>query len=292
MGGSNHYSSESVEPTAKTIPLPESNAQPDNNHTPVCEIIARYDEEAEGDPATAESLRRAFLMAIREEPTLLREQPISHFLAQRIMPEDLAGLEWESPTQMMKFSESLYHSRFGDQETAQMLNQHASVLLNEALHQYEKEGEMEKLFRLLRLAPSYLLRQDVELGRLLYRANAYEVRRVRRNRRFLYVYLIIQVILVLGVFPYLFINAENGRLQRQVEQLADVELGDEGYQLITFSEGVYWAVITAGSIGYGDITPNTTTGRIIAGTLGTMGVITVGILAGLILDWITPRRIM
>lgn len=33
-----------------------------------------------------------------------------------------------------------------------------------------------------------------------------------------------------------------------------------------------------------------TTSRIIA--LGTMGVITVGILAGLVLDWITPRRIL
>ena len=91
---------------------------------------------------------------------------------------------------------------------------------------------------------------------------------------------------------YLFINAENGRLQREVEQLADVELGDDGYQLLTFSEGVYWAVITASSIGYGDVTPTTTTGRIIAGTLGTMGVITVGILAGLVLDWMTPRRIL
>jgi hypothetical protein len=101
----------------------------------------------------------------------------------------------------------------------------------------------------------------------------------------------LQVILVLFVFPYLFINAENGQLQRQVEQLADVELGDEGYQMIPYSEGVYWSVITAGSIGYGDVTPKTTTGRIIAGMLGTMGVVTVGILAGLVLDWITPRRI-
>jgi len=100
------------------------------------------------------------------------------------------------------------------------------------------------------------------------------------------------VALVLVVFPYLFINAENGRLQNEVEELANVELGDEGYQLLTFSEGMYWAIITASSIGYGDVTPTTTTGRVIAGTLGTMGVITVGILAGLVLDWITPRRIL
>ena len=115
---------------------------------------------------------------------------------------------------MMVFSESLYHSQFNDKEMAQQLNQHASVLLHRALHQYEKEGEMEKLFRLLRLSPSYLLRQDAELSRLHYRANAYEIRRVRCSRRLLYGYLLLQIVLVLFVFPFLFINAENGRLQR------------------------------------------------------------------------------
>lgn len=256
------------------------------------QVVEQFAEAAELDAETAESMRHAFVQAIKAAPALLREPPISEFLAQSIEPEELARLEWESPAHMMQFSESLYHSRFSNQEIAQLLNQHASTLLHEALHQYEKEGEMEKMFRLLRLAPSYLLRQDAELGRLHYRANAYEIRRVRRSRHFLHIYLMIQVVLVLFVFPFLFINAENGRLQRQVEQLADVELGDDGYQLITFSEGVYWSVITASSIGYGDITPTTTTGRMIAGTLGTMGVITVGILAGLVLDWITPRRIL
>ena len=259
--------------------------------TPVKEIIEQYKEAEETDSETAENLRRSFLQAIQKDPHLLRQPENSHFLAQTIEPEEVAELEWESPMAMMMFSESLYHSQFNDQEMAQQLNQHASILLHGALHQYEKEGEMEKMFRLLRLSPSYLLRQDAELGRLHYRANAYEIRRVRRSRRFLYGYLILQIILVLFIFPYLFINAENGRLQRQVEELADVQLGDEGYQPLTYSEAVYWAVITAGSIGYGDVTPTTTTGRIIAGTLGTMGVITVGILAGLVLDWITPRRI-
>jgi hypothetical protein len=32
-------------------------------------------------------------------------------------------------------------------------------------------------------------------------------------------------------------------------------------------------------------------GRIIAATLGIMGVITIGVIAGLILNWITPRRL-
>lgn len=255
------------------------------------QIIQQYQEIEETDTEKAGQQRLAFLQALRQEPELLQQADYSHFLASEVDPEDLAELEWESPYQMMLFSESLYQSRFDDQEIAERIDHHACLLLRYALYQYEKEGELEKMFKLLRLAPSSLLQQDRELSRMQARANAYEIRRVRHNRRFLYGYLIVQVVLVLFVFPYLFINAENGRLQNQVEQLADVELGDEGYQLITFSEGVYWSIITAGSIGYGDVTPTTTTGRVIAGTLGIMGVITVGILAGLVLDWITPRRI-
>jgi hypothetical protein len=259
----------------------------------VAEIVEEYEQlgEMEREGETAVSLRQKFLQAIQEEPDLLQKSQFSNFLAKHIQPEEIADLEWESPSSMLLFSESLYHSRFENAEFAQQLNQHASLLLRRALHQYEKEGEMEKMFELLRLAPSYLLHEDEELSRLHYRANAYEIRRVRRNRRFLYGFLLVQIILILFVFPYLFINAENGQLQRQVEELADVKLGDEGYRPIPYSEAVYWSVITAGSIGYGDITPSTTTGRIIAGILGIMGVVTVGVLAGLVLDWITPRRI-
>jgi hypothetical protein len=147
------------------------------------------------------------------------------------------------------------------------------------------------MFQLLQLSPQHLVTSDPELRRLRHRATAYERQRVNRHRRYLSIYLVVQALFVLFVFPLLFINAENGRLQRQVEELADVELGDEGYQPVSFSEAVYWSIITATSIGYGDITPTTTTGRIIAATLGTMGVITVGLFAGLVLNWLSLRHI-
>jgi hypothetical protein len=258
------------------------------------EIVDRFEaQKTDGEDAdTREHLREQFLQAIRDDPSLLEEPRLSQFLADEIEAEALAEMEWDSPQQMASFSESLYHSRFDSEAFASKFREHARLLLRQALQQYEKAGEKEKMFRLLRLAPSYLLRQDEELSRLHYRANVYEIRRVRRGRRMLHGFLLIQAILVLFVFPFLFINAENGQLQREVEQLADVEIGDEGYQLITYSEGVYWAVITAASIGYGDITPTTTTGRIIASVLGLIGVVTIGILAGLVLDWISPRQIV
>lgn len=277
--------------TRNTSELLQQDIPTTNRQQFLADIVERYEQVRDEDMETAVSLRQKFLHTIQTEPNLLKQRQFSHFLAQEIEPEAIADLEWESPSNMLVFSESLYHTRFENAEFAQQLNQYASLLLRRALHQYEKEGEMEKMFSLLRLAPSYLLREDEELSRLHYRVNAHEIRRVRRNRRILYGYLLLQIILVLFVFPYLFINAENGQIQRQVEQLTDVELGDEGWRLLSYSEGLYWAVITAGSIGYGDITPATTTGRIIAGILGVMGVITVGILAGLILDRITPRQI-
>lgn len=255
-------------------------------------IIDRYEQLDQDDSERALALRTDFLQRIKDDPHLLAHDRFSDFLATAVEPEDFARLEWESPSHMRRLSESLYQSHFEDEQLASRVNQHASWLLRRALREYEREGEIEKMFRLLRVVPSYLRLDDAELSRLHHRAVAYEIRRVRNGRRWLYGYLLVQVILILVVFPLLFINAENGRLQRQVEELADVELGDEGYQLLSYSEGVYWAVITAGSIGYGDITPTTAVGRFIAGTLGMMGVITVGIVAGLVLDWITPRQIL
>jgi hypothetical protein len=264
---------------------------PVNSRDKLLALIERYEELGTSKAEGTEQQRSVILHALQREPNLLNERKIALFLANEVGPKDMTELEWQSPHQMMQFSESLYLTRFRESDNVDQLNQHASLLIRRALYQLEEKGEMEEMIELLRLTPSFLLREDNELSRLHYRVNVYETRRVRRARRYLFAYLIAQVILVLIVFPFLFINAENGKLQSQVEELADVEIGDEGYQLITFPEGVYWAVITASSIGYGDITPTTTTGKVIAATLGTMGVITVAIIAGLILQWITPRRL-
>lgn len=105
----------------------------------------------------------------------------------------------------------------------------------------------------------------------------------------MYGYLLLQTLLILVIFPLLFINAENGKLQDQIENATKVELPEEQRRTFSYLDGLYWSLITAASIGYGDITPRTSVGRIIAAILGMSGVITVGVIAGLILNWITPR---
>lgn len=117
------------------------------------------------------------------------------------------------------------------------------------------------------------------------------MRRVRRSRRWLYSYLVLQVILIVLIFPLLFMYAENGALQQRIEDATKLDMPEEERQFLSYTDGLYWSLITAGSIGYGDITPRTGMGRAIAAILGVMGVITVGVIAGLILSWMTPRRL-
>jgi hypothetical protein len=52
-----------------------------------------------------------------------------------------------------------------------------------------------------------------------------------------------------------------------VSKVEDIKLGD----------GMYFAFVTGLTIGYGDITPQTTTGRIVSVIIGVVGVLFVGL---------------
>ena len=226
---------------------------------------------------------------VERSPELLLEGEVSSFLAEHVEADDFDHYGWETPGHVISFYELLFGFRFNDDALSEKFSGHARALLKKALHNYEQQGEKEEMFELLRLAPTPLTASDPELWRLRHQAYLYETKRIRRRRQFLYGYLVLQVLLILVVFPLLFVNAENGNLQDRIEDATKVELPEEERRTFTYLDGLYWSFITAGSIGYGDITPRTTVGRIIASVLGMSGVITVGVIAGLILNWITPR---
>lgn len=255
------------------------------------DAILSFHKQHAHEKSSAQQARVAFLVLLEQQPDLLNQAAVVDFLINTVEPTDFDQLQWQTPERMVEFCEMLYSFRFPEQEISEEVRRHVRYLLRQALHHYEENEEWEALFTLVEVAPTSPMMGDIELRRLRHVARAYELRRIRRNRLILYSYLIIQVVLVIGIFPFLFIKAENGELQRQVEDLANVEIGDDGYRLFTYTDGLYWSVITAASIGYGDITPVTTTGKLIAGMLGTMGVITVGVIAGLVLKWITPRSL-
>jgi len=237
------------------------------------------------------ALRLDFLRLAVADTAILAAEEAAHFLAEEIQAEDFAALDWESTEIILLFCDQLYTLPLSDPELRAKVRDHVHTLLRQVLQKYESEEKHEQLFTGVQVTPTFAHWDDEELKRLHHLASRYEFKRVTRNRRLLYSYLLGQIIFVVVLFPLLFINAENGAIQAQVEALTDVKIGDEGYQLLTYPDALYWSIITATSIGYGDITPTTTTGRIIAAVLGTMGVITIAIIAGLVLDWITPRRL-
>jgi len=269
--------------------------QPRSEPPPLCdpewrELIEQY-HAMPTNHERAQSIRLDFLQQLVANPTILEAEKAIHFLATEVSVEDFDALDWESTEAILLFCERLYTSPVPDKALPDPLRAHLQALLRQVLQKYESEENHEQLFTSVQGTPTLSLWRDEELKRLRHLAYRYEFKRVTHNRRLLYTYLLLHMVLVLVVFPLLFISAENGALQAQVEELTDVEIGDEGYQLLAYSDALYWSIVTATSIGYGDVTPTTTTGRILAALLGTMGVITVGIIAGLVLDWITPRRL-
>jgi hypothetical protein len=231
------------------------------------------------------------LHTLQDTPQILLEERVPQFLADHIEPEDFAELRWQTPAAVIAYCELLYSFRLRSDAMALHLQSLERNLLRYALQQYERQGAYEKMFQLLKLAPASPALSDAEVQRLRNRAYLYELRRVQRNRHWLYAYLILQVVLIVLVFPVLFIYAESGILQQQFETATQLRLPQEGRRSFTYWEGLYWALITAASIGYGDITPLTTIGRIMAAVLGVLGVITIGVIGGLILGWISQRTL-
>lgn len=253
------------------------------------DIVEAYGRVPEGDEDTRRRLRHLFIRHLDRPEDVDRRARFGRFLAEEVEPADFARIEMEAPGSAVAMFEMLYRFRYDEEDRAERIQRHVGHLLRAALQRFEASGNLEKMFQLLQIAPSYTL-TDPEIVRLRSRAHLYEMRRTRRRRRILYWYLGIQLLLVTVAFPLLFINAENGRIQEQIEEAVNVDVEPSpARQTISYRDGLYWSVITAASIGYGDITPRTSVGRLIAGTLGTMGVITIGVLAGLILSWITPR---
>jgi hypothetical protein len=258
-------------------------------------LVQLYSTLPDQTGEAAKQVRQAFLQVLArfspEQMDAAAHQRLAYFLAEQVEMEDFADQHWQTPDEVVAYCEMLYAFKVEDPAHAERIDAQAHHLLTQALLEFEQRGDIEKLFTLFHLAPTTSGFDDREHHRLRSRVYTYEMRRVRRHRRLLYSYLIVQVLLITIVFPLLFINAENGAIQDQIEAATDVELPEEARRYFTYGDGLYWALITAASIGYGDITPQTHVGRIIAAILGVMGVITVGVIAGLILDWISPRTV-
>lgn len=252
------------------------------------QLIDWYGETA--NEQKQHDVRQVFLKVLERWPGIIAQNRYVQFLIHHIEPKDLAELEWQDPRQVLVLYEAIYSVPFHTEEVAALATAHIHHLMRSVLDEFEEQGRMEELFRLLQIGPGRS-EGDYELQRLRNRAKLYERQKIQKRRKIIYAYLVIHVVLVVLIFPYLFIWAENGALQRKIGELTETEVKQQQLQFLSYTDGVYWSLITAAAIGYGDITPETKSGKMIAAVLGVLGVITVGVIAGLLLSWITPRRL-
>lgn len=105
---------------------------------------------------------------------------------------------------------------------------------------------MIRVLRLLRIFRILKLSQYLQEGDTLMRA-------LRASRPKITVFLstVIVIVLIVGTLMYLIEGAENG--------------------FTSIPRGVYWAIVTLTTVGYGDVTPHTVLGRILASIIMILG---------------------
>lgn len=69
----------------------------------------------------------------------------------------------------------------------------------------------------------------------------------------------------------------------------DVERSAPGSNITTFGTALWWAFVTITTVGYGDFTPLTIMGRLIAGALMLGGIALLGVVTATIASWIVER---
>ena len=65
-----------------------------------------------------------------------------------------------------------------------------------------------------------------------------------------------------------------------------------GTKFHTLFDAMYWMVVTSATVGYGDITPETTPGKVLALGLIALSVVMMSLLTATIASWLVERRIM
>ena len=203
--------------------------------------------------------------------------PICNWLAStHLKGESLAGIPWESVSEVSTAAEAFYdltESGLSSEE----INVRVRDLVKYAGIGFAERNRWEDLFRLISNVHVAENTMDSDFFRLKNTVLLYEQRRVVRLRGIMRNFILGVLILVVFISPSLFMLFEN-----------EYRLAS-GYQKLTFFDALYWSIITAGTVGYGDIVPFTVTGRALAMFDSLLVIVLLGVVAGLILSYMTPR---
>lgn len=71
--------------------------------------------------------------------------------------------------------------------------------------------------------------------------------------------------------------------------ITDAERSQPGATITSFLDGLWWAVTTMTTVGYGDTYPTTTTGRVVAVVLMLGGIALLGVVTATLASWLVER---
>lgn len=71
--------------------------------------------------------------------------------------------------------------------------------------------------------------------------------------------------------------------------ITDAERGASGANIVGLTDGLWWAFVTITTVGYGDMSPVTTTGRLVAACLMVGGIGLLGTVSGMLASWMVDQ---
>lgn len=237
-----------------------------------------YPVLAPGNPEFAQRAHTVLLRDVRQPHMLLAHPACRWLLTTHLRDENLAHIPWRSAAEVASAAECFY-SLFGAELSAAESHRRVCDLLKYAGLRFAEQGRLEEVFNVLSRVHLPADMMDADLLRLRNAVVLYEQRRVQRMRRALWLFIVSVALFIVLFSPLLFMASENShRVTHNI-------------QALDFFEALYWSTITAATVGYGEIVPHTMQGRLLAMFDSLLGMTVMGIIAGLILSHVTPRRL-
>ncbi len=237
-----------------------------------------YPLRAPRDAAFARRAHRILLADLRQESMGLGHREVSWLAIAHLRDANLEHVPWENVDEVVAAVECFYGMDHHGM-TAHDAQRRVRDLLKSACGFFIRQEKWEAAFRLMSRVDLSDDLIDSELFHLRNVLNLYEQRRARRFKKALAFTLVALWGYLIAVAPLAFMLVENGARQ------------SAGLGALHWLKAFYWSMVTATTVGYGDIAPITSAGILLAVGNALMGVTTIGVISGLILNTLTARRI-
>jgi len=237
-----------------------------------------YPTLAPNDPEFAQRTHAVLLRDLLQPRKALAHPSCSWLVLTHLRAENLAHIPWRSAEEVANAAECFYGICDAG-VTSDDSQLRVRDLVKYAGARFADQQNWEELFHLLARVQLPADLMDADLFRLRSLLVLFEQRRVQRMRRLLLLVMVAVTTFIVGASPLLFMLTENGYRSAQ------------GQPPLGFFGALYWSIITAMTVGYGEIVPHTAHGRLLAVFDSLLGITVMGVVAGLILSHVTPRQL-